>query len=464
MLDIPRLLICAPSSGTGKTTITCGILQALTDRGLTPAAFKCGPDYIDPQFHRRVVGVRSGNLDTFFSDDGTVRSLMARGAEGCDVAVVESAMGYYDGVAGIELRGSGYDAARATRTPAVLVVDARGASLSLAATIAGFASFADDARIAGVILNRCSKGVHDRLRSVIEQKTGVPVVGYVPRDDLFTLQSRHLGLVGADEVADLRRWLRDVTAALERTVDIDALIGIARSAPGMDAAPYRVEPACEGVRLGIARDAAFNFYYAENLRMLEDLGVELVDFSPLSDEGLPPDIDGLYLGGGYPELHARELSENASMREEIRRAVEDGMPTVAECGGFLYLQHQLADAEGALRPMAGALPGTAGNLGKLRQFGYVTVTARAECVCCEAGESIRAHEFHYWHSDAQGDAFVARKPSSSASWPCIVATDSLMAGFPHVYYPANPSFARRFVEAMARRRAKRTAGIDGAEG
>ena len=151
------------------------------------------------------------------------------------------------------------------------------------------------------------------------------------------------------------------------------------------------------------------------------------------------------------------------MREEVRRAVEDGMPTVAECGGFLYLQRQLTDAEGALRPMVGALPGTAGNLGKLRQFGYVTVTALSECVCCDAGESIRAHEFHYWHSDAQGDAFVARKPSSSASWPCIVATDSLMAGFPHVYYPANPSFARRFVETMARRRGKRTAGIDGAE-
>lgn len=453
MPDIPRLLICAPSSGSGKTTVTCGILQLLSDRGLIPAAFKCGPDYIDPQFHRRVVGVRSGNLDTFFSDEGTVCSLLARGAQGCGIAVLESAMGYYDGVAGIELRGSGYDVARATRTPAILVVDARGASLSLAALVEGFASFAEPSLIAGVVLNRCTKGVHDRLRGAIERRTGIPVVGYVPRDELFTLQSRHLGLVGADEVADLRRWLHDVAASLERTVDIDALIDIARSAPSLDAEPFAVEPTCEGVRLGVARDAAFSFYYAENLRLLEDLGVELVYFSPLSDAGLPVGIDGLYLGGGYPELHARELSENVALREEVRAAVEDGLPTVAECGGFLYLQRQLADSEGVSWPMVGALPGTARNEGRLRQFGYVTVTARNDCLCCEAGDSIRAHEFHYWHSDAQGDAFTARKPASEASWPCIVATESLMAGFPHAYYPANPDFARRFVGAMARRHA-----------
>lgn len=459
MPEIPRILICAPSSGAGKTTITCGILQILADRGLVPAAFKCGPDYIDPQFHRRVVGVRSGNLDTFFTDDETVRSLLVRGARGCGIAVLESAMGYYDGVAGVELRGSGYDVARATQTPAILVVDARGASLSLAAVVAGFAAFAEPSRIAGVILNRCTKGVHDRLRETIEQRTGVPVIGYVPRDELFALESRHLGLVGADEVSDLRRWLRDVAGSLERTVDIDALIAIARSAPRLDALPYAAEAICDGVHLAVARDDAFNFYYAENLRLLEDLGAQLTFFSPLSDAELPSDIDGLYLGGGYPELHAQKLSENVTLRDGIRKAIESGLPTVAECGGFLYLQQRLHDPEGASWPMVGVLNGRSRNEGRLRQFGYATITAQRDCVCCDAGDSIRAHEFHYWHSDAQGDSFTARKPASGASWPCIVATESLMAGFPHAYYPANPSFARRFVEAMARWRAGRLSGM-----
>ncbi|MEE0845445.1 MAG: cobyrinate a,c-diamide synthase [Eggerthellaceae bacterium] len=452
MLDIPRILICAPSSGSGKTTITCGILQLLADRSLDPAAFKCGPDYIDPQFHRRVVGVRSGNLDTFFTDDAVTRSLLARGAQGCGIAVLESAMGYYDGVAGIEARGSGYDVARATRTPAILVVDARGASLSLAATVSGFVRFASPSHIAGVILNRCSKGVYDRLKDAIAERAGVPVVGYVPRDDRFGLQSRHLGLVGAAEVDDLRGWLKGVADALSQTIDVDALLDIACSAPALECEPYRTEAVCDGVRLAVALDEAFNFYYAENLRMLEDLGARLVFFSPLSDGHLPEGVDGLYLGGGYPELHARELSENAALQNEIRAAVEGGLPTVAECGGFLYLQRELEDPSGVPWRMVGALPGHASNLGKLRQFGFVEIRAQRDCLCCDAGDSIRAHEFHYWHSDAQGDAFVASKPSSPKQWPCIVATESLMAGFPHAYYPANPSFARRFVEAMARRR------------
>lgn len=455
MTDLPRIMIVAPSSGAGKTTLTCGILKLLADRGLAVAAFKCGPDYIDPQFHRRIVDVRSGNLDTFFTDDDTTCRLMARGAAGCDIAVMESAMGYYDGVAGTQRQGSGFDVARATQTPVILVVNARGASLSLAATVKGFAEFAQPSFIAGVILNRCSKSVFDRLRDAIEEKTGVPVIGYVPISDGFALESRHLGLVGAEEVAHLQQWLEGVAGIMAETVDVDALVRIARGACRLDVKPYVREPVCDGVRLGIARDAAFNFYYAENLRLLQDLGVELVEFSPLRDTCLPQDIDGLYLGGGYPELHARELSENATLRAEIKDAVRSGIPTVAECGGFLYLGAALCDADDTPWPMVGVLSGTARNAGKLRQFGYVTITAQRDCLYGPQGASIRAHEFHYWHSDEQGDAFAAQKPASSAGWRCMVATDSLAAGFPHLYYPANPAFAQRFVRAMARRRALR---------
>ena len=447
-MHIPRLMIAAPASGSGKTVFTCALLRALDRRSLAPAAFKCGPDYIDPLFHRRVVGTRSGNLDGFFTDGPTMRALLARGAFGAGAAVIEGVMGFYDGMAPGDAKASSYQVARDTETPVVLVVDGKGASLSLAAVICGIANFLPGANVRGVVLNKTSAVACAYAAPAIEERTGIPVLGHIPADDAFALESRHLGLVTADEVARLSERIDGMAALVERSVDVDRLLAIAEGAPDIDEEPYCLEP-CIPARatIAVARDEAFSFYYEENLRALEDLGCDLAFFSPLCDGELPFGASGLYLGGGYPELHARALSENAAMREAVRGAVASGMPTVAECGGFMYLQRAIADDGGVAWPMAGALAGESENTGRLSQFGYIELTAQRDGLYGPRGTRVRAHEFHYWHSTHSGDAFWAQKPARDKGWECMETTPSLAAGFPHVYYPANPQMARAFANA-----------------
>lgn len=444
---LPRLLLAAPKSGAGKTTVVCGLLQALVSRGLTPAACKCGPDYIDPLFHSELIGARGCNLDLFFTPPDTARRLLADSAQGCGVAVLEGVMGYYDGLGGVTDEASAYRVAQATGTPVVLILDARGASLSLAAQLQGFLDFRQPSGIAGVLLNRCTPMQYRMLQPVLEQACGVRVFGFLPALPECALESRHLGLVTAQEVEGLREKLRRLAEALEQSADLDGLLALAASAPPLrwEEAP---EPPVTGRRpvLAVARDRAFCFYYRENLRLLERLGAELRFFSPLTDGALPP-CDGLYLGGGYPELYARQLAENRAMAESVRRAVAGGLPTFAECGGFLYL-HETLTADGETFPLAGVIPGGSRNTGKLRRFGYVTLTARRDNLLCAAGEQIRAHEFHYYESDSCGGDFSAVKPVSNRSWDCIHASGTLFAGFPHLYFPANPDFARRFVRRL----------------
>lgn len=445
---LPRILLAAPKSGAGKTTVVCGLLQALVNRKMTPAACKCGPDYIDPLFHSEIIGARGCNLDLFFTEEPEARRLLWQSAEGCDVAVLEGVMGYYDGLGGVTDRASAYHVARATHTPVVLILDARGASLSLCAQLRGFLGFRRPSRIAGVILNRCSPMQYGMLSETIAAECGVPVFGYLPNLPDCALESRHLGLVTAAEVENLKEKLRILAENLEKTVDLDGLLALAQSAPALDVPDGAVEP-LPGRRpvLAVAKDKAFCFYYRENLRLLQDLGAEIVEFSPLSDEALPP-CDGLYLGGGYPELYTKELSENVSMLESIAKAIRSGLPTFAECGGFLYLHEEMTGEDGVPRPMVGIIPGGCRNTGKLRRFGYVTLTAKGDNLLCAAGDTIRAHEFHYYDSDQNGSDFTAEKPVTGRSWDCIHATGTLFAGFPHLYFPANAEFARRFIRRM----------------
>ena len=332
--SIPRFMVAAPSSGSGKTVVTCALLRALAHRGIACAAFKCGPDYIDPLFHRRVVGARSGNLDGFFTDAPTLRALLARGAAGADVAVLEGVMGFYDGMAPGVADASSYQVARNTETPVVLVVNGRGASLSLAAVIRGIAEFLPCANVRGVVLNRRAPlpAPTRRLRS--RSTRASRFLGNIPADEAFSLESRHLGLVTADEVEQLSARIDKMAELVEKSIDVDRLLEIAATAPDIREEPYRLEPIA-GARpiVAVARDEAFSFYYEENLRALEDLGCELAFFSPLCDGELPRGTSALYLGGGYPELHARQLSENVSMRGAVRRAVESGMPTVRRMRG-----------------------------------------------------------------------------------------------------------------------------------
>ncbi|MDO4270831.1 MAG: cobyrinate a,c-diamide synthase [Eubacteriales bacterium] len=439
--NAPRLLLGGTGSGCGKTTVTAAVLRAFQRRGETLAAFKCGPDYIDPMFHTAVLGVPSRNLDLFFVDEKTVRADLARHIPADGLGVIEGAMGFYDGVSGDTDTASAAHLARAAGAPAVLVVRPKGQSLSLAAEIQGFRDFAPNT-LAGVILNGVSAAMYPFYRAIAE-KAGLPVYGFLPPVSEAEIPDRHLGLVTAGEIENLHRKLDLLADAAEEGLDLDGLAALARTAAPLadDTAP--LSPICEGVRVAVARDQAFCFYYADNLDVLRALGVELVAFSPLDDETLPENVSGLYLGGGYPELHAARLSANQSMRESVKNAVQGGLPAIAECGGFQYL-HETLDGH----PMAGALPLHVQMTKKLRRFGYVTLTAKADNLLCRAGESIRAHEFHYGASDRAGDAFRAQKPNGRG-WDGGFASDTLYAGYPHLYFRAHPALAANFVRKCA---------------
>ena len=450
-MSAPRLLLCAPASGGGKTTVTCALLQALVNRGAGPVAFKCGPDYIDPMFHSEIIGAKSRNLDLFFLGRDTARYLLEKNSRGSGLALIEGVMGYYDGI-GLSADASAYDLARATGTPAVLVLDGRGRALTAAAAVKGMRDFRPDSGIRGVVLNRVSPMLYPRLKEAIEGETGVTVYGYLPNLPGCALESRHLGLVTAAEVAGLREKLSALAAQAEKSVDIDGLLALAASAPALNAPAPALPPPVEGrPRIAVARDKAFCFYYADGLEELRRQGAELVEFSPLRDPALPEGAQGLYLGGGYPEVYARELSRNTALLREIQEAILHGMPTVAECGGFLYLHRLLSDADGQYDwRMAGAFSGRAWNQGKLGRFGYITMAARNDGLLCGAGEALPAHEFHYWESEAPGTAFRAQKPLSDRGWDCGWHTPTLYAGFPHFHFSGCPDAARRFVAACAR--------------
>ena len=438
---VPRLVLAGTNSGCGKTTVTCAVLQSLVRRGLRVGAAKCGPDYIDPMFHSRVIGAKSSNHDPFFFDRDTIRYLLSHNGEGCDVTVIEGVMGYYDGLGLTSTRASTYEAARETESPVVLVVNARGAALSVVAAVQGFLDFAPDNNVQGVILNGCSAMSYGALARELESRLGVRACGYLPRLPECALESRHLGLVTADEVADLREKLRQLAEAAEKTLELDALLEIAHNAPVLDFTPPVLPEKGAPVRIGVARDRAFCFYYEDSLDLLRQLGAELVSFSPLTDERLPNGIQGLYLGGGYPELYAAQLEENHALRRQIRDAVHTGMPCIAECGGFMYLTQAIAG-----RAMVGALPGDCFDTGKLTRFGYITATAREDNLLCRAGEQVPMHEFHHWDTPQPGDAFGAEKPSGK-QWRCAYATDTLYAGFPHFHFYAKPVMAQRFLAA-----------------
>ena len=448
-MDSPRLLFAAPASGSGKTTVVCGLLRALKNRGKGVRAFKCGPDFIDPLFHETVVGVPSGTLDLFFSDQGQLKRLFCRHAAGADFCLMEGVMGYYDGLGAATDRASSYAVARALDAPVVLIVDGRGQSLSALATLEGFLRFREDSRIRGVLFNRMSEGVYSALKPEVE-KLGVQPLGFVPKAPELMIESRHLGLVTPGEIEDLGQKLDALAALLERTVDMEGLLALAGSAPALEAPPAPPIPPLPRTRIAVARDQAFCFLYRDNLDLLADYGAELIFFSPLHDDALPAGAQGLILPGGYPELHARALSENESMRRSIAEAIQGGLPCLAECGGFLYLHRELEDMEGRSWPMVGVLNARAYRTPRLGRFGYITLTAKADTAFLPAGETVRGHEFHYFESESCGDALRAQKPTGSRGWDCGHSRGNLLMGFPHLYYPSDPQLIERFLRACAK--------------
>ena len=439
-----QFLLAAPRSGSGKTTMTCALLMALKRRGCAPCAFKSGPDYIDPMFHRAVLGVESRSLDLFFSAPETVRTLYARGAAGHGAAVCEGAMGFYDGLGGVSDRASAWHLADTLGLPVLLVVEPKGQSLTLAAELKGLNSFRTPSHIAGILLNNCTARMYALLAPMLEKETGLPVLGFLPKLPEAVIGSRHLGLYTAAEVENLQQKLALLADAAEEHIDWPRLLALCKKEP--PTLPVQPETPPARVRIAVAQDEAFCFTYAETLEAFRDAGAEVVFFSPLRDTALPENIGGLYLPGGYPELHARELSENTSLLREIKQKIESGLPTAAECGGFLYLGQSLTDAEGQSWPMAGVLPGEAKDAGRLVRFGYAALSADSDSMLFRAGESFPIHEFHHWDSTANGTALAAKKPVGGAAWRCGSVNEHFYAGFPHLYWAGTP-LPQRFAAA-----------------
>ena len=485
-MRLPRLMIAGSGSGCGKTTVTCGMLRILRRKGLRPSSYKCGPDYIDPLYHREVLGINSRNLDSFFSSESQLREKLRRGARDCDIAVIEGVMGYYDGL-GAKTHTSCAEIADLTRTPVLLILDAAGRSSSVLAELQGFLNYREEGKwIAGIIFNRLSPMLYEDLASEASAM-GVKPCGYLKRDDSHRFESRHLGLTLPEERADFQEEVDALADRLAQTVDIEAILELAQTAENIEEQTGRTEdPAVTGearraaglfhsaknsqtenssienrgteyrssvnrLRIALARDAAFCFYYIENIEYLESLGCRIIPFSPLSDSRLP-DCDGLILPGGYPELYAKQLSENRPMLASVKKAILAGLPTIAECGGCLYLHEELTDAEGNSYAMAGVIPAGCHFEGLQRQFGYVTMTTLRDGVFGKAGTSCRGHEFHYYVSDAQRQDVLCEKPDGRRSWRGGMADASLYAGFTHLWLPSGPEAACGFVNACRKRR------------
>lgn len=466
-MKTPGFLIAAAASGSGKTVISCGLMQAYLERGVKIAGGKCGPDYIDPMFHREVLGVDSLNLDLFFYERDQLRRLLERHAEQADLFIAEGVMGYYDGM-GIDTdRASSYDVASALDIPAVLVMQCRGSALSAAALAIGFLEFRKDSKIRGIILNRISGSIYPRMKDMLERELllagfDVKVVGYVPENPVFALESRHLGLVTPEEIRGLKDRLAEAGRILSETVDLDLLLELAGNRGEGETLPpeaLKISDALIGnenlLSVAVAKDEAFCFYYKDNLERLKQAGLNPVPFSPLRDRKLPDGVCGLILGGGYPELHAAALSANGEMLGQIRRAVQDGMPCHAECGGFLYLLESLQDKEGNTYPMAGVIPGNSYPQGRLSGFGYIRLSVKEDSRYLKKGEEIKGHEFHYWKSSSDGSDAVALKPDGKRSWECMHAEGNLLAGFPHLCYASLPEFTDRFADAAEKYRIKK---------
>ncbi len=442
-----KIMFAAMASDSGKTSVTCGMLALLARRGLDPCAFKCGPDYIDPMFHRSVIGVPSHNIDLYMCSKDLARRMFDRYSAGHGAAVVEGVMGYYDGLSGSSLRASACDVAETMGLPVFLIVRPKGTALTLAAQIKGMVDFRKPSHIRGVILNDSSEMYYKQMAGVIESQTGVPVLGYIPHVDGAEFKSRHLGLYTAGEIDDLTVRISRLADAMEQGIDLDKLIALSTDddTPAVETQP-QARPEDAPV-IAVARDEAFNFIYEETVDTLRDCGAQIRYFSPVHDASIPKSASGLYIPGGYPELYGDLLEKNESMRASVKDAILSGMPTVAECGGFLYLGRRLADHDGVFHEMAGVLPGEAKNSGHLARFGYADLSSTKPSLLLKEGESVAVHEFHYWDSTENGHDLTAAKSLTGRKWECGFARDTIYAGFPHLYMAGYPFMAERFVKA-----------------
>jgi cobyrinic acid a,c-diamide synthase len=452
----PRIAIAGTGSGVGKTTVTIGLMRALQRRGLAVQGFKCGPDYIDPTYHTAATGRASRNLDTWMLSPDIMTEIFLRGSAGADVSVIEGVMGLYDGKDPLSNRGSTAEISVLLECPVILVVNVQSMARSAAAVVKGYQMLDERVRIAGVIVNRCgSKNHYELVKAAIEQECGIPVVGWIARNEGLAIPERHLGLVPAIERGELNPLFNQAADLIEQGVNLEALLAIADRTPQLREPEQplfvSVEPPGEPEPvIAVAKDAAFNFYYLENLELLECLGAKLIFFSPLAGDTVPDGADGVYLGGGFPEEFAAALADNQRLKEDLRQLVEAGMPVFAECGGYMYLCQSITGRSGDTHTMAGIIPAAITMQSKLAALGYREARAVDDCLLLPQGGTIRGHEFHYSTASA----------SETAAYPYAYETQGMrgvklegysrgnvLAGYTHVHLASEPSAAHRWIRA-----------------
>lgn len=452
----PRLLLAGGGSGSGKTLITCGIMAALKERGYQLGSLKCGPDFIDPMFHRTVIGSESGNLDSFFMNSDLMRVHLASMGERTDFVMMEGVMGYYDGVSN-SLRGSSWEIGQITQTPVILVFNGRGMGLSMVAQLKGLVEYQKPNTIQGIILNQVSEKTYQTMRERIETECQVPVLGYVPRMNHLSLESRHLGLKMPNEIEHIKEELIQFGNELEKTIQFDRLIQIGMEAEDLLWKPAAIQILSHPLFIAVAKDEAFCFLYQENLDFLKEIGATIQYFSPLHDEQLPSGTQAILLPGGYPELYAKELEQNEKMRNEIATMIKNGTPVIAECGGYLYLGKELICSAGESFQMVGILPFSGKKQDRLGKFGYVEVTADWPVNQVLLSNKARAHEFHYYETyegenQKSGEYFQIQKADGSNEWKAGYRIQKGFGGFPHFYYDSNRELFFRIFDSMTQQR------------
>ena len=449
--NIPRIVIAATQSGGGKTTLVTGLLAALRARGLTVQSFKVGPDYIDLGYHRLASGRTGHNLDTWLVPEARLAEIFARECAGADIAVIEGVMGLYDG--GRRGISSTAAIAKALDAPVLLVIDAKSVGASAAATALGFRVYDARLNLAGVLLNRLGSETHEEMIREAMAGIDMPVYGVLRRDAALALPERHLGLTPVEENA-AAETVRSIGERVEAGLDLDSILKLARSAAPLVLPQSAQQNARSSVRIGVARDEAFSFYYAASLAELEAYGAEIIAFSPLHDEALP-EVDGVLIGGGFPEMFAAQLAENASMRASLCRAAEEGMPIYAECGGYMYLMQSLVDFDGVEHAMAGIFPARARMTEKLQMVGYVEAEQTVDTVLGSAGLLLHGHEFHFSVEEAERAADLVRpltftKLRNGARYAAGCVYKNVLGSYLHLHFAGCQTAAENFVEACRR--------------
>ncbi|MEJ6950414.1 cobyrinate a,c-diamide synthase [Natronospora cellulosivora (SeqCode)] len=456
-----RIMIGGASSSVGKTTISLGIMAALSKRGIKVAPFKVGPDFIDPGFHKFVCDNPSYNLDSWLMSKERIRFLFERNMEGKDIGIIEGVMGLYDGFGVEKDNGSSAHLAKIIDAPVILVIDGSGISSSAAAMVLGYKFYDQDLTMKGVIINKVSGEQHyNILKEAIEKHVKIPCLGYLPVNSEINLKSRHLGLIPSNEISTLEDKLEKLTELVENCIDLGALLDLAKSSSSKKYVQQtkklknpieKYKFSAEGLRIGIAMDKAFNFYYEDNLKLLKEIGIKLIPFSPIKDIDLPSDIDGIYIGGGFPEVFAKELEKNKVFRENIKKRLEDGLPAYVECGGLMYLTERIINLEGEYSTMAGFFPTITRMTKRLQRFGYVNIET-------DTGDSIKGHEFHHSLVEERANidyfykVYKSRNGSIEKEWRCGLKKINTLAAYPHIHFYSNPEFLFNLIRKIKLRR------------